>query len=84
MGSHVWHTLTNFYEFETNRDAIDEDQTKFFIEPAVGLSLGSDVVRFGAQLGIARPLSDPEDVVFDYQPAWFSLGLQLKVDTLLR
>lgn len=75
----------NFYEFETSSLTVSEDQTAFFVEPAVGLSLGTGTVRFGTQVGMSRVLPDADDnVAFDYQPLWFSIGMQLKLNPLLR
>lgn len=74
----------NFYEFETRSSTVTENQSEFFLEPVVGASLGVNVVRLGAQIGISRPFKHPNDVAFDYQPVIFSLGLQVKVNPLLR
>ncbi len=70
----------NFYEFETGRETAATDQVGVFIEPAVGASLGPDPVRVGVQVGLSVPLTDTDEIAFDYQMAWIALGVRVRLN----
>lgn len=66
----------HFREFETSREVFSEDETAFFVEPAVGVRVGTGTVRFETQVGLSRSFTAPSDVAFDHDPLWMSVGVQ--------
>lgn len=70
----------HFGEFETNRRTYSANESELFLEPALGLSLGTSTVRFDTQFGISRPLAGAEEVAFDYEPSWLSFGVQVNLN----
>lgn len=74
----------NFHEFESSGDSrVESDiQPAFFNEMALGLGLGTESFRVGVQTGVSVPLSDREDIDFDTELFWISLGAQLRFNVL--
>lgn len=77
----------NFHEFVSTEDSgptrtVSDIQPVYFNEMAVGLGLGTGPFRIGLQSGISAPLSDPEDIEFDTQSVWISLGAQFRFNVL--
>jgi hypothetical protein len=68
-----------FTEFETNSASLKESESGTFFEPAIFARLGWKNVKLESQLGLAGLLQD--EVAFDYESMFFSLGLHFQLDT---
>jgi len=68
-----------FNEFETSNNSLQETESGTFFEPAVFARLGWQNFKLESQLGIAGLLQD--EVAFDYESLFFSVGLHLQLDT---
>lgn len=69
----------NFHEFgSTDTETVSDIQPVYLNEMAVGIGLGTGSFRVELQPGISAPLSDLEDIDFDTQSVWISLGAEFR------
>ena len=68
-----------FTEFETSNNSLQGSESGTFFEPAVFARLGWQNLKLESQLGIAGLLQD--EVAFDYESLFFSVGLHFQLDT---
>lgn len=68
-----------FNEFETSSTGLQESESGTFFEPAVFARLGWPNFKLESQLGMAGLLQD--EVAFDYESLFFSVGLHFQLDT---
>ncbi|MDX1638468.1 MAG: hypothetical protein R3281_10895 [Balneolaceae bacterium] len=71
-----------FREFETASETFDNSESGTFFEPALFARLGSRPVKFEAQLGLSEPLQPDEDIVFDYRPLLFTIGVHVGLEEI--
>ena len=72
-----------FTEFETSNATYNENESATFFEPGLFVRRGWQTVKLEGQIGYSVPMQDENQVAFDYEPFFLSLGIQLKLDDLL-
>jgi len=69
-----------FTEFKTNSSRYTDNKSADFFEPALFAGLGGRHLKVEGQIGVSTPLQN--DIGFDYEPFFFSLGLHLDFNLL--
>jgi len=70
----------SFTEFETSSTTYTNTKSATFFEPAALMRLGWKHIKLESQIGFSKPFK--KDLAFDYEPFYFSLGLNFNFSTL--
>lgn len=80
LAMRLGHVMYN--EFETSRSRYATDLKATFFEPALFARLGWEEVKIEGQIGYSRPLSSENDIGFEYQPFFLTLGAHLNLKAI--
>lgn len=69
-----------YSQFETDETVFNERRSATFWEPSLFTRLGWKGIKLEVQLGSSVPMKEEAQVEFDYQPFFFTIGLNINLD----